>query len=712
MDDQGRAAVPRGPLIARKPQRRALLVLLVVLAVAAVTAAVVLTRGPTAAGPKATRSAAVRPAPAPGAPELLASTASRSDAFDDWTQGGHDAGVRFLAADDAHSGSFSLRVTRGAADTRGPTDHLDQSVPVPTDAPLHVSLFARSAGSAANAVLLQVDTGKVATLALPGGAYDWRRFSLATVVPAGVRSVTVRIVSAAPAQSVEIDDVVVQGTGSSGSQLQNPGFEGNSADLSIENASLLLPLGHGTLDLTTRRSTAGRIDWATSDSTGRVTARGSRPLLVGRASVSLAAVPEGLANLTVRAHFGSLVVQRRTRIVVLPPPPVDGRTAFGVGIHLGGRSSDALRAMLADLAALGVTTVRTDAYWPLIERTRGRYEFPAELDAAIGAMRTNHLKPLLIPGYANPLYDGGRTPSSPEGIAAYARFAAAVAQHFPGADIDVYNEFDFRHNNGTCGRTAECYLRLLQPASAAIRGLHNGALISAPSITGTGIDFDWLRPFLAGGGARSMDALALHPYTQPAAPDTLGPDLDTLRTQLRQAAGRDVPIWFTEIGWSTVPGWVDERIQAEDLIRTMAIALGHGVQRVYWYDAVDDSRLPLDLESNFGLFELPDSFAPHALVPKPAAAAEAFTARELAGCTGEGADAGLPAGVTSARFRCGGEVRRIVWGDPGVAAIKVRGTGVASTMVGARISLAPGMALDLAAGPVLLPGTVQPVAAG
>jgi polysaccharide biosynthesis protein PslG len=652
----------------------------------------------------ATRPHAAPVTPQPTAPPPLAATAARSDAFDAWGEGPGQA--RFLATDDSHSGSFALRVVRGST---GQSGHLDQVVPVTKDAPLHVTLFARSQGSAPNPVLLRLDTGTVATLALPGGDYDWRSFTLTTTVPPSVATARVSLISAAPTGLFEIDDVAVRATGSSQPPVQDPGFETNSADLEITNSSLLLSVGRASLDIVTRRAPEGDVRWTADDGTGRMAARGTAVMRDGRGAVSLDALPEGTYTVTLRARFGTRSVLRTTPVVVLAPHPTDGRRTFGVGIH--GGSPDAIRSLLTELARLGVTAARTDVTWGSVERSPGRFTFPPELDAAVAAMGADGIRPLLIPGYANALYDEGRTPSSKAGIAAYARFAAAVARHYPGADIDVYNEFDFRNNTSRCGRGPDCYLPLLAAAATAVRAAHTGAAVVAPSITGNGIDTDWLDPFLTHGGGRLVDALGLHPYTQPAAPDGLAAELDRLRAEARARTGRALPIWFTEVGWSTVPGWVTERAQAEDLMRTMAVALDHGVDRVYWYDAVDDARLPLDLESNFGLFALPSSFAPNALKPKAAAGAEAAATRWLTGCAPDGADAGLPAGVTSYRFRCGSEERRVAWND-GPARAVVAGPWRATTATGSDLRDLAASPLVLTASPVLLRGPVQVRAGG
>ena len=49
---------------------------------------------------------------------------------------------------------------------------------------------------------------------------------------------------------------------------------------------------------------------------------------------------------------------------------------------------------------------------------------------------------LLILDYHNSAYNGFGSPSTPAGVAAYSRFAAAAAKHYHGRDViwEIYNE--------------------------------------------------------------------------------------------------------------------------------------------------------------------------------------------------------------------------------------------------------------------------------
>jgi hypothetical protein len=113
----------------------------------------------------------------------------------------------------------------------------------------------------------------------------------------------------------------------------------------------------------------------------------------------------------------------------------------------------------------------------------------------------------------------------------------------------------------------------------------------------------------------SADAVAAHPYS-PRADISVG-DITALRAALTHR-GLKMPIWITEIGWSTCSGANDgcagESEQASQL-RTFLIAMARrgraDVAKVIVYDMRDLGQIASDREQHFGLLRYDGS-------PKPA----------------------------------------------------------------------------------------------
>lgn len=584
------------------------------------------------------------------APVAEPTTLSPSDSFDGWTVSGAGAGTTFLQTGDGHGRGSAVSVVRDAEEVTSDRPAIAQNITVPQDSSVLVSFWAASDAATAGAV--QVGTGGVtpSSVALPAGPYDWSQFSFSWAVPAKTTTMTLSIVALGTTMGTRIDDIHVQGQGSHTPQVQDGGFETSSAVVALDERSLVLKRSDD-LDMTSRLAPDGTVSWSMSEYSGGASIKGRARLTSGRATVPLAGIPTGYYALTLGVTVDGRAVRRSTDVVITTAVPAESGTApmLGVGMHLGGGTEAQQAQQIADLASLGIRTARTDADWSSIEVRAGVYDFSV-LDGIVAGLQRGGLRPLLIADYRNALYDGGRTPSSAIGIGAYARFAAAVAQRYPSADVEVYNEFDFRFNDGACGKTPGCYLQLLGPTSAALRASGGGGVIAGPAVAGSGVPHAWLQGFIAGDGLREVGALSIHPYVQPDRPDVLEPQLIALRASMTAAGGAATPIWFTEFGTATGSGGASERQQAEDAARVFAIGAAHGVSRIYWYDAIDDGTDRSDPEDNFGLFRSSTSLVPGALVPKPTAAIIATAARLAAATTPVPSDPD------------GGRIRRIDFG--------------------------------------------------
>src|SRR3982751_5484734 len=120
-----------------------------------------------------------------------------------------------------------------------------------------------------------------------------------------------------------------------------------------------------------------------------------------------------------------------------PSAPTEIPEGIGVNIHFTDPQPGEMRL----LAASGVRWIRTDFYWQRVEAEKGRYDF-SPYDRLMTTLEQYHLRAVLILDYSNKLYDEGRSPYTAEGRAAFARWAAASAQHFRGRGIlwEIYNE--------------------------------------------------------------------------------------------------------------------------------------------------------------------------------------------------------------------------------------------------------------------------------
>lgn len=661
------------------------------------------------------------PTSKPAATEPAEAVAEPSDVFDWWNLEASAPQVQFLASDDAHDGGSSLQVLSSLGSGTPVTAQLEQTLSVVPGETYSVTFWVKSENAGERGLEVSLSPDGSSRIAIPVGTYDWTQVQASYSVPVDQSTVSVRIIAQGTTTSTWVDSLALAGSEGTG-PLMNADFESNSAALAITSPSLLLTEGGGSLDVATRRSASGPLLWAVSDQAGQRIAEGEAQFADFGSSIDLSGVPRGMHTLALSATLGGWTVERSTAFAVLEPLALDGKadadSPFGVFLHyLGGEPR--LTNMVGSLATAGVNHARVEMTWPAIEVDRGAYRFTDPIESTMKSLDRAGINPLMVPVYGNTHYDSGRTPSTPAGLAAYARFSSGVIDHYAdiGSDIEVYNEFDHIFNSGLCGPTPACYMDMLVATAKKVKAKTPEAVVVAPGNAGMGLKLDSLQQFFDLGGLEYTDVVSAHPYVQPHPPEQLIGDIDQLVGMIKAAnGGKSKPIWFTEMGWASVDGWVSETQQAEYLVRTMAISLGHGVSRVYWFEAANISMNKENGEMNFGLFEAPSSFLPNSNAPKMAAVAQSVMARQLVGRDYLAADA-VADGVYSYVFTGTAGATRVMWA-PGTSrsvAVHAAAAVTVTDIFGRVTTVQPenGIAtIVLSDSPVYVSGDIDHVAAG
>lgn len=624
--------------------------------------------------------------PGPQTPVALGSAPGVSDVFEDWKPRATNPAVTLLATDEMHDGEYGLRVLSSAPNGEIAAQH--ESIAFLTPGVFYTaSAWVRSVGTQKGAIEFRPGTGWTESITVPGGEYDWQQVSVR--FQASAIAATFRIVVKGATDGLLIDSVAYTADDGTAAVFPNGGFELNSADLTITNPSLVIVEGDDAgLALSTRRAPDGWLTWSAVDAEGDEAATGAEYFSGTAAAVPLRSLSPGFYTVTIQARVGGKMIERSSTVGIIESVAFEGALAdspFGIHLHYGDtRERDA--ATIGTLAALGIGHVRADTVWNKSELERGQFTYPEDTSAAMQAMAAQGMTALQVPVYSNPFYDEGKTPSTPQGLAAYGAFTANILATFPavGQDVEVYNEFDHFFNTGACGPTPECYMPMLDAVNAAAPN----ATVVGPSLSGMGFKWDWLQQFFDQGGLDRIDVVTAHPYTQPEPASGFGDDIDRL-TDMMEKAGSVKPIWITEMGWSAVGGWVSDEEQAAYLVQTMASSFGHGAERVYWYEAADQRSNPADIEGNFGLLESAKALAPLANAPKRAAVAQAVVAQMLEGAEPAGQDE--VEGVESYRFTGPGDDLRVMWAPGGDAevVISTRDDITVTDIYGTETTMAP-----------------------
>ena len=307
------------------------------------------------------------------------------------------------------------------------------------------------------------------------------------------------------------------------------------------------------------------------------------------------------------------------------------------------------QSQLSTIAAGGVTWIREDFLWAALEPQAGTWNW-TDTDNLMTAAASTGVHVLAILGYSAPWASsdptgGGSQYYPPRNDSDYASFAGAVvARYGPGGTfwaehlslqpdpvtaVELWNEaygyWDWLPNPDPAA-----YDRLVRAAVSSIRAVVPSEKILASGtlndVHSDGTSVGWISTLLADdpGLGSVIDAWAIHPYPDP---NNLGP-YDTSEdvqweygrvATIRQAelnAGVSLPLWITEVGWSTAPGAssaVDETTQAQythDAIYRARNDWAGYVPMIFIYDWERSTGTTGDVEGNYGLMRSDGSLKP------------------------------------------------------------------------------------------------------
>ncbi|HVU16674.1 MAG TPA: hypothetical protein VHD32_07105 [Candidatus Didemnitutus sp.] len=279
-----------------------------------------------------------------------------------------------------------------------------------------------------------------------------------------------------------------------------------------------------------------------------------------------------------------------------PPPVAPTQSLFlGVQTHFGQSWEPALEPKLP---AAGITDIRDELYWQVIEPTAGTFTFPSFYDTYMGALKKDGVDPLIEFDFENSNYDGGNTPYTDAGIAAYVRYTGAVLNRYGSQihNVEIWNEYNgsFAKGPATNDRPGT-YTKMLKAAYTSIKASRPDITVVGGSTAG--VPLPYFDQMFTDGALDYMDAVSIHPYRYESPPEGIEAQVTGLQN-LMASHGKVLPIWVTEIGWflhtATAQGdiTIDEPTQAKFLVRAYALLLSTGVKHIYWYVLRDDSSGP------------------------------------------------------------------------------------------------------------------------
>lgn len=287
------------------------------------------------------------------------------------------------------------------------------------------------------------------------------------------------------------------------------------------------------------------------------------------------------------AESGTVAVVSPPVAVVSPagaPTPVatveavtPNAMVMGAATHFAQQGWDF--SILDQAKSIGATALRDEVAWATVEKSPGVYQFSSSsvsyLDTLIGK---GFAVTLLFQG-SNALYDGGNTPYTDSGRAAFAKFIVATLNRFPGIKtIEIGNEYNAWNfvtgpvRDADYGQRQKYYYDML-------RTVHQAVKASRPDVKILGgaalaIPVGYYKTLFGLGALQYMDGIVIHPYTTD--PEQLEKQLAILRAAM---GSTPVPIHATEFA-QELDSVADT---ASYLVKAVAVMGASGVAQADWY---------------------------------------------------------------------------------------------------------------------------------
>ena len=461
-------------------------------------------------------------------------------------------------------------------------------------------------------------------------------------------------------------------------------------------------------------SAADAVTWEVYDINEVLVASGSGATadLDGRIPLELPGT--GWFDVRLSAERGGETVATATTTVALVTPfdiaaSSDGR--IGTATHYGQRWNPATIPLLP---LGGYQSARDEAYWNDQEKTAGTIEWTDKVERFTGALDANDVDFFLVLSYGNSVWGG--TPDDAASIEAFANYALESVRKFgtDGTVFEVWNEWNIGSGAVPLAlQKSEFYVALLKEVYQTVKAEFPDAVIAGP--VAAGYPAAWMKGFVDAGGLDYIDALTFHPYSYPNDAAPLQQDLDNAKA-LMASVDKERPIIISELGWptGTTGRSSTERVQADYLVQSVALALAEGVQNYTVYSFIDEGMDESDVEDKFGVLR-PSNDPRGAYTPKPGYVSVGTLARAIDELPGRGVTTPID-GVFSALFaettKASDPTRTSVLWSQQERSVELKATKpvTVTTTMGTTYTLEPvkqRITLDLGPSPLIVKGNAE-----
>ena len=355
-----------------------------------------------------------------------------------------------------------------------------------------------------------------------------------------------------------------------------------------------------------------------------------------KSSIKTPAIASNTAVVPPSAVVSSTKVDPNPPIPVTQPLPNIGHV---VGIAAGGllprMTVSDMNIALDDMVKLGVTWVRFDIEWGVVQYSSPNNSNWANYDAMVNAINAHHMKGLGIilftPEWArNPKCTGGAKcpPNDPR---QYAVFASQVVNRYKDQGMHYWEIWNEPNNYDFWATTTDCnaYTNLLKATYPLLKKVDPNSIILTGGLAPEATDkhnisrIDFLICIYKDGGKNYFDAVGDHPYTFPNfaskgddnAWGQMSRSNPSMRSIMIANGDANKKIWLTEVGAPTNGPdsywFVNENKQAQMITDLMSQYKTYDwAGPIFWYTLKDSGTSTNTIENFFGLIRLDGTFKP------------------------------------------------------------------------------------------------------
>lgn len=305
-------------------------------------------------------------------------------------------------------------------------------------------------------------------------------------------------------------------------------------------------------------------------------------------------------------------------------PAMSAESPFIVGIstHLMNVERSA-RQPLSLAAQAGFNAVKDDVFWSTAEPKPDQLRISPQWRSYLNTASGLNMSRLAILGYSTYFHDNAK-PRTPQVMQPYLRYVNYVSRQLGNrvSFYEIWNEWDLEAPGDP--QLSRDYAEVVRKAAPLIRNntanvAGTPAKILAGSVTPEGMNQGFADHLIESGAIDLVDGLSIHPYAHCHASDGNNPEawvrwLSNYEQHIRNKAGRDVPLYLTEMAWPSHQGPCGNSKVTQALYMARIFFLARTVPNVkgmWWYDLFDDGPDRHDQEHNFGVLK-------QDLSPKPA----------------------------------------------------------------------------------------------